>query len=213
MKNVFTGLPRQVAPAGRYWRHLLIALLVVGFIFFIIVRARVNYYTRSLAEDISSLYHDDIVVTVRINETIPLNLEVPLGEMLDLSGLLPSEIPIDTSVPIETSVRINQVIRVPVNLPLVGATIIDLPIDTTVPFEQEIPISTTFQYDPSTFPSGPDLTVSLEKDIRIDIPVSVAISPAELGLGDSMDSIVGLINTLRLVFLLRGVPPASAEAG
>lgn len=179
----------------------LIVFLMLGAVLFFIARSRVDRHTSQLAAYIQSTYDDGIKVQLLLDETLPIDIEVPLGELVDLESLFPSEIPISVRVPISTSVSINQVINVPVRLPFGGTVNLEVPLDTTVPVEQVIPIDTTIRLDPSAYSSANQI-IRIDRDIPVNIPLSLVIYPAELGLEREMDSLTGLLNTLRLIFLL-----------
>jgi hypothetical protein len=179
----------------------LIVILVLGVVLFLIARSRVDRHTNQLAAYIQSTYDDGIKVQLLLDETLPIDIEVPLGELVDLESLFPSEIPISVRVPISTSVSINQVINVPVRLPFGGTVNIEVPLNTTVPVEQVIPIDTTIRLDPSAFGSANQI-IRINRDIPVNIPLSLVVYPAELGLEREMESLTGLLNTLRLIFLL-----------
>ncbi len=186
---------------ARVAKAILIVILVLGVVIFLIARSRINHHTNQLAAYIQSTYDDGIKIQLLLDETLPLDIELPLGELVDLESLFPSEIPISVSVPISTSVRINQVITVPVRLPVGGTVNIEVPLNTTVPVEQVIPINTTIRLDPSAFGSANQM-IRINRDIPVNIPLSLVIYPAELGLEREMESLTGLLNTLRLIFLL-----------
>lgn len=186
---------------ARVAKAILIVILVLGVVIFLIARSRINHHTNQLAAYIQSTYDDGIKIQLLLDETLPLDIELPLGELVDLESLFPSEIPISVSVPISTSVRINQVITVPVRLPVGGTVNIEVPLNTTVPVEQVIPINTTIRLDPSAFGNANQM-IRINRDIPVNIPLNLVIYPAELGLEREMESLTGLLNTLRLIFLL-----------
>jgi hypothetical protein len=178
-----------------------ILFLILGTVIFLIARSRVNHHTNQLAAYIQSTYDDGIKVQIMLDETLPIDIEVPLAELIDLESLFPSEIPISVNVPISTSVRINQVITVPVRLPVGGTVNIEVPLNTTIPVEQIIPIKTKIGLDPSAFGSANQM-IRINREIPVEIPLNLVVFPAELGLEREMESITGLLNTLRLIFLL-----------
>lgn len=183
-------------------RFFLIFIVVFVIIMFIITRSMVDTHTRRIKDDLQGLYQDDINLTVRIDETIPVELTVPLGDLVDLSRLITDEIPIRTTVPVKTTVRIDQTVRVPVDLPLLGRTIVDLPLDLDIPIDEEIPINTTIKIDPSAF-QDPDAVIYINQEIPIDFPLELEISIEDLGLKPRFEGVESLIDTLRFMFLLK----------
>jgi hypothetical protein len=191
---------------ARVAKAALVLILLLGVLLFFIARSRIDRHTNQLATYIQSTYDDGIKLQLLLDETIPLDIEVPLEELVDMESLFPSEIPISVNVPISTSVRINQVITVPVRLPVGGTVNIDVPLNTTVPVEQVIPINTTIRLDPSSFGSANQM-LRINREIPVNIPLSLVIYPSELGLEKEMESLTGLLNTLRLIFLLGRADP------
>ncbi len=183
---------------------LLLLLIISGIIVFLIARNRIDEQTRRIAGDMENIYHDYLNVQVVLDETVPINFDLPLEDLVGISSIIPSEIPIDTNVPINTTVYIDELIKVPVTLPFGGTVMVDVPINTSVPIRQNIPISTTVEIDPSVFGTS-DNIITIDKEIPLNIPMNLKISPADLGLAKEMENLTGLINTLRLVFLLRSI--------
>ncbi len=179
--------------------YLLIAFLAIGFL---VVRSQVNTYTRQINHDLQAISGDGININFKLEETIPLELSIPIDEIIDLNRIIPVEIPYSAVVPINTRVRIRETIMVPVNMPFIGRTMIEVPLDLDIPINEKIPVDTTITLDPSIF-DIPDQVISIEKDIEVSIPLEVNISAADLGIESMLEGIESLVNTLRLVFLLR----------
>ena len=108
------------------------------------------------------------------------------------------------TVPIRTSVRINQVVRVPVEMPFGGAVMVNVPLDLNVPIEEDIPISTTVAIDPRSLITD-DNIIYINQEIPVDIPLDLNISLNGMGLESQFESITAMINTVRLLFLLRSI--------
>ncbi len=180
---------------------LLLVLIIFSLTIYLITRSQVNKYTRSLHGDLAGIYQDGITIRLPIDQTIPIELSVPIGDLVDMSSLIPKEIPFSANVPIKTSVRINQTVRVPIDLPLLGRTVVDIPINTVVPIEESIAFDTTIKIDSSAF-KIPDTVVNIDQDIAFSAPISLNISLEDIGLQSSFQDLTALINTLRFAFLL-----------
>ena len=180
---------------------LLVLVVIFGTVIFIITRSQVNKYTRSLHGDLAGIYQEGITIRLPVDQTIPIELSIPINDLVDISSLIPNEIPISANVPIKTSVRINQTVRVPINLPLLGRTVVDIPINTVVPIEENIAFDTTIKIDSSAFKT-PDSVINIDQDIAFSAPISLNITLEDLGLQSSFQDLTALINTLRFAFLL-----------
>ncbi len=192
----------QITPTATKAAKLLLLLVIIfGVVIFLITRSQVNKYTRSLHGDLAGIYQDGITIRLPIDQTIPIELSVPLGDLVDMSSLIPKEIPFSANVPIKTSVRINQTVRVPIDLPLLGRTVVDIPINTVVPIEENIAFDTTIKIDSSAF-KNPDTVIYIDQDISFSAPISLNISLEDIGLQSSFQDLTALINTLRFAFLL-----------
>ncbi len=201
MQKINIDLPKMFALVVKTAQLLLVIFIVFSMIMFFIIRSHINTATIQLKDDLLALYSDDIEVAIDFDESVPVNLAVPIGELLDMGQLLPEQIPLNTSVPIQTTIRINQTVNVPVDLPMLGRTMVTIPIDMNVPIDQNIPVNTVIDIDPSAF-HDPDRILYIDQDIAINIPLEVGISIKDLGLQSKFAGVESLIDTLRLVFLL-----------
>lgn len=203
MNKFELNLPKIYAGTVKAAQLLLIVMIIFSITFFLVARGKVNQYTRRFSEDLAELNSKGLDMQIRINDTIPVELEIPVN---DLRNLFPSEIPFSATVPIRTTVRIRQNISVPVNLPLIGRTIVELPIDTSVPISQDIPVSTTISLDTVDF-AGEGEMFHLATEVPVNMPLRVNLTPADLGLDGQMETVDQMLNTIRSLFLLRKFEP------
>lgn len=183
---------------------LLILLMLFAVIMFFITRSMIDQHTRTIKDDLQVLYSEEIAFEVNIDENIPVQLEVPIGDLIDLTQVIPDSIPFDAAVPISTTVRINETIIVPVEIPFVGMTNVEVPLNLNVPVEDVISISTDVSINPADI-SYPDQTIEIEQEIPINMPFEISLSLEDLGLDSKFQGVESLINTVRFVFLLRGL--------
>jgi hypothetical protein len=201
MHNLAFNRPQINSFVSKAAKILILVVIIFGLTIFFITRDRIDKYTRNLNVDLTNIYRDGITVRLPIDQTIPIELSIPIGDLVDISSLIPNEIPISANVPIKTSVRINQTVRVPINLPLLGRTVVDIPINTVVPIEENIAFDTTIKIDSSAFKT-PDSVINIDQDIAFSAPISLNITLEDLGLQSSFQDLTALINTLRFAFLL-----------
>lgn len=185
-------------------RYLLVGMLVTIILVFFTVRSRVDTYTRQFNEDMQRMLNEGVSVSVKIDRDIPIDISIPVSDLIDINQIFGDGIPINTTVPIRTSVRINQTVRVPVEMPFGGAVMVNVPLDMNIPIEEDIPISTTVAIDSRSFTSS-DNIIHINQEIPVDMPLDLNISPDSMGLESQFESITALINTVRLLFLLRSI--------
>lgn len=183
---------------------LLILLVLFAVIMFFITRSMIDQHTRTIKDDLQLLYSEAIEFEIDINENIPVQFELPAGEFVDLTQVIPDNIPFDAAVPISTTVRINETIIVPIEIPFVGMTNVEVPLDLNVPIEEVISISTDVNINPADL-SYPDQVIVIDQEIPINMPFEISLSLEDLGLDTKFRGIESLINTIRLIFLLRGL--------
>ena len=184
--------------------YLLTGMLVIIILIFFTVRSRVDTYTRQFNQDLQSMINDGVSVNVIIDRDIPIDISIPVSDLIDMEQIFADEIPINTTVPIRTSVRINQTVRVPVEMPFGGSVMVSIPLDMNIPIEEDIPISTTVAINPRSFMPG-DNIIHINQVIPVDMPLDLNISLDSMGLESQFDSITNLLNTVRLLFLLRSI--------
>jgi len=185
MHNLAFNRPQINSFVSKAAKILILVVIIFGLTIFFITRDRIDKYTRNLNVDLTNIYRDGITVRLPIDQTIPI----------------PNEIPFSANVPIKTSVRINQTVRVPIDLPLLGRTVVDIPINTVVPIDENIAFDTTIKIDSSAFKT-PDTLINIDQDIAFSAPINLNISLEDIGLQSSFQDLTALINTLRFAFLL-----------
>lgn len=183
---------------------LLILLMLFAVIMFFMTRSMIDQHTRTIKDDLQLLYIEELEFEVDIDEKIPVQIEVPIGDIVDLTQIIPDNIPIDAAVPISTTVRINETINVPIDIPFVGITNVEVPLDLNVPIEEVILISTDVSINPADL-SYPDQVIVIDQEMPINMPFEISLSMEDLGLDDKFRGMESLINTVRFVFLLRGL--------
>ncbi len=204
MKKITFNKENILPLAKKASLYLLAGIMVIIILIFFTVRSRIDTYTHQFNEDLQNILNEGISVNVTIDRDIPIEIAVPVSDLIDMKQILAEEIPINTTVPIRTSVRINQVIRVPVEVPFGGVLMVNVPLDLNIPIVEDIPISTTVAIDPSTLLSG-DNIIYINQEIPVDIPLDLNISLDGMGLESQFESITAMINTVRLLFLLRSI--------
>ncbi len=181
-----------------------VLFLVFLLFFYFLIRGRIDTHTQRIYGELSSIYNDGVRLTLVLDQDIPIELDLPLSDIIDMSQILPESIPFNATIPIKTTVRLSQGIKVPVDLPVVGTTIIDVPINAMIPIEENIVVNTEVKIDPDTFKVS-DTTVSIDQTISVNMPIELLIPVKDVGLAKSLESGIALINILRLAFLLKGL--------
>ncbi len=190
--------------AKNFLRITAVLLMVFAIFFYFLIRGKVDTHTRRIHEELASIYNDGVKVTVMLDQDIPIDLDLPLSDIFDMSQILPDSIPFNAAIPIQTTVRINQGIKVPVELPVVGTTVINIPINVAIPIEENIVVNTDVKIDPDAF-KVENTIISIDQTIAVKMPIEIFIPLQDVGLEKSLESGIALINLLRLAFLLRGL--------
>lgn len=137
----------------------IVSLVVSGFILYGLLRVRQFGLTTVIEARtaLSGLGDRAIETSIPFHEAVPIEAHVPLEQ--------------EFVVPIQTTIPFSTVVRVPIEVPLLGTRTIAVPVEAEVPVNLQvvIPISQT---------------VEVKTAVMIDTQVPVRVEMRQLGLGD-----------------------------
>ncbi len=207
-------------PKSRFFlvSFILLWVLVLGLVVLNAVALYGLFQFRSVArqelpaaiENIESLNLEDMVVPVKVDETIPVVMDVPFEDnfVVPINETIPVQLEVlfeeVITVPVNSVIPINTTVNVPVRVPGIGTLanvpvpiemsvpinlVVEAPVSKTVPIDTEVPIDLTVEVPIKTV-----VPIDTEVPVQLDFPVTVPLD--QLGLQDQIGQLSDVLRQL-----------------